>query len=220
MTKCIAIFGILVVFAFLNLSCGSLQMRSEVPSKPLIEKPIPSATPLPNPLEEEDEALAWNHPSWSKHLKNLVIQDLSKLEKAKDIKRFCPMYSNISQTNKIRMWANLIVAMTKFESSYNPKSTYQEAPPPAGPGTLSIGLLQMSYGDKHGDCPLKKSEGDLMDPLVNLSCGVKIFSYWVSTDGVIQNSANRGAARYWSVLRDGHHVDEIARLSMKSQGCI
>jgi hypothetical protein len=78
----------------------------------------------------------------------------------------------------------------------------------------SVGLLQLSYEDEpvyhleHLDRGVKSLE----DPLVNLRCGVKIMSALVARDGIVASSeggTHRGGGRYWSVLRVGHHIDEI-----------
>jgi hypothetical protein len=152
-------------------------------------------------------ALAWGHPEWSDALFIMVNDHLPEFDKAQDATRFCPTYAKLSSTDKIVMWSSLIVAVSKYESDYNPKSVYHEPPPLS---VDSIGLLQLSYGDKF--CPKSKAEGDLQDPYINLQCGVKIMASLIAQDSIVQNSAKRGAARYWSVLRDGHHPNDIAKI--------
>ena len=175
---------------------SSITGCQKVPTSPTIS--IPSqATPAIK--------LDWNHPDWSDALFGLVNDHFAEFDKAKDAARFCPKYLSLSKTDKIVMWSTLIVAVSKYESGYNPNSVFHE---PAPLNVDSIGLLQLSYGDTF--CPKSKSQGDLKDPFVNLNCGVKIMAKWINQDGVVQNSDKRGAARYWSVLRDGHHVKDIA----------
>jgi hypothetical protein len=111
--------------------------------------------------------------------------------------------------NSSKALANMFKTISKFESGWDPKQTYQEPPPPKGPGTLSIGLFQMSYGDGNG-CPRNKKEGDLMEPKVNIDCAVKKAVALVKRDGVL-SVEKKGLARYWSVIRPGHHKEEILR---------
>ena len=110
--------------------------------------------------------------------------------------------------------------MSKFESAWDPHDIYHE-PPPLNED--SVGLLQLSYADaasyhlEHLDSAKKSLE----DPLVNLRCGVQIFATLAAKDGLIASSAGgkyRGAARYWSVLREGHKIDQIRALTKKYVG--
>jgi hypothetical protein len=54
---------------------------------------------------------------------------------------------------------------------------------------------------------------------VNIRCGVRIMQTLLDQDGVVASSINgkyRGAARYWSVLRAGHKVDQIIALTRRN----
>ncbi|HEU4885972.1 MAG TPA: transglycosylase SLT domain-containing protein, partial [Longimicrobium sp.] len=119
--------------------------------------------------------------------------------------------SQLAADQQLRFWGELIVAMAKFESGWKPDVIFHEPPPL---GVDSVGLLQLSYEDQAGYKlePLDRARKSLEDPLVNLRCAVKIMAKLVKKDGVVARGAkkqSRGAARYWSVLREGHHVDEI-----------
>ena len=89
---------------------------------------------------------------------------------------------------------------------------------------MSVGLLMLSY--KKGEQaaysyePLDVKAKSLENPLVNLRCGVKVLTYWVKQDGVIAEGGDgdpAGAARYWSVLREGkkHHIIAIQEMVRK-----
>jgi hypothetical protein len=90
-------------------------------------------------------------------------------------------------------------------------------------GVDSVGLLQLSYEDEpiyHLE-QLDRNTRSLEDPLVNLRCGVKIMSTLVAKDGVVASSnggKHRGGARYWSVLRPGHHIDDIRNAAKAAVG--
>jgi hypothetical protein len=140
----------------------------------------------------------------------MIGEHLPTFAGASDVATFCPSFASLGEQQKTRVIAEMFVKIAKFESSWNPQTTFQEPPPPKGPGTISRGLFQMSYGDGSG-CPNTKAKGDLHDPIVNIDCAVKKAVVLVKKYGLIQNSANHGMARYWSVIRNGHHVDEIRK---------
>jgi uncharacterized membrane protein YphA (DoxX/SURF4 family) len=63
--------------------------------------------------------------------------------------------------------------------------------------------------------------GAAVSHLVNLRCGVKIMSTLVAKDHIVAASGggkHHGGARYWSVLRDGHHVEEIRKAARTAVG--
>jgi hypothetical protein len=64
--------------------------------------------------------------------------------------------------------------------------------------TLSVGLLQLSYGDqeRHAGCPLEPMEANITDPAVNLRCGVAILRNQLAT----RNTLFPRRYYYWSVL--------------------
>ncbi len=73
-----------------------------------------------------------------------------------------------------------------------------------GTNVISRGLLQISQSSSNQSaykCGTKKPE-DLHNPLFNLSCGVKIISYWTKDKSVLgSDTQNLGCGRYWSVCR-------------------
>lgn len=160
--------------------------------------------------------LSWDvkpqYKSWSAELLNAVTTRLESLEQGNP-KQFIVGYSGLSADNKIKFWSEIIIAMIKFESDFNPHSIYHEPPPL---GVDSIGLLQLSYEDRnlyHLE-PLDKNNKSLEDPLVNIRCGLTIFAHWMEKDRVVASGSggsSRGSARYWSVMREGanHHVAQI-----------
>ena len=119
-----------------------------------------------------------------------------------------------------KFWAELIIAIAKFESGWAPHNIFHEPPPL---DVDSIGLLQLSYED---EAPyhlehLNQASKDLENPLINLRCGLKIFSTLLARDGTVTrlvNQKHRGAAAYWSVIREGsgHHLADIRDLTKKN----
>lgn len=202
---CLSIISwfIIVYFIFIVVSC------SNTPAKPV---EIPASTTIPI----STKGLDWNIPEWDKILTGLVAKELPNLDAAeKDMERFCPGYARLDNYARVYAWSTLIVAIVKRESGYNPKSKMTESN-----GDVSQGLLQLTYGNSF--CPRSKSEGDLDDPRVNLSCGVQIIGSLVKKDKLVASGGYtkygappaKGAARYFSVLRVSdshrkHHLSEI-----------
>jgi hypothetical protein len=163
-----------------------------------------------------ESSLSWdNLPErkvWSDQLRASIAEFKTQLDQG-DPEAFISGYAALTPELQIKFWAELIVAVAKFESNWKPHTIFHEPPPL---GVDSVGLLQLSYEDQpnyHLE-PLDRAAKTLEDPLVNLRCGMKIMAKLVSRDGIVASSAgsrHRGAARYWSVLRagHGHHLDEI-----------
>jgi hypothetical protein len=133
---------------------------------------------------------------------------------------FAPGYSGLSTSDQVRFWAELFVAIARFESSWKPHTIFHEPPPL---GVDSVGLLQLSYEDEpnHHLEHLDRAAKSLEDPLVNLRCGVKIMSNLVAKHGVVASSngsQHRGGAAYWSVLRAGHKIDDIRKAAKTAVG--
>jgi hypothetical protein len=117
--------------------------------------------------------------------------------------------------------------MAKPESNFKPQSFYQEKFKDAqGRRVISRGLLQISHESANQPryaCDIKQPHS-LHDPKVNLSCGVKIMSKWVQTDGVISQQRwskdPKGGARYWSTLRPQRgKVQSIANFTRQLPFC-
>jgi hypothetical protein len=188
----------------------------------VIFRATPGAAPAPN----VPNTLSWDtadHPerqAWSTRLIDLTKGRRVDLEQGRP-EIFIPGYNGLpSAALKTKFWAELIVAMAKFESGWNPTNVFNEPPPLT---EKSIGLLQLSLGDQNNYTlnPHIQSENELKKPLLNLEWGVTIFAHWLAKDGIVASGAgnnSRGAARYWSVLRTGHKIDLIKALTKKNVG--
>lgn len=184
----------------------------------LVEAPKPDAG---DPLKPT--TLSWDtvlqRKAWSAQLIASVTERIAQLELGNP-NAFINGYSTLSPALRIKFWAELLIAVAKFESSWNPHDVFHEPPPL---GVDSIGLLQLSYQDQENYKlePLNHAARSLDDPLVNLRCAVIIFATLVERDKTVANSASgkfRGAARYWSTLRAGSKLDQIVALTKKNVG--
>ncbi|WP_373353349.1 hypothetical protein [Pseudoroseicyclus sp. CXY001] len=123
-----------------------------------------------------------------------------------DIGAWCPAYSGQSPEERTAFWAFLMSSLMRFESNYDPTTSYTEPfDDAAGNRVVSRGLLQLSIESANGyGCGIGEAE-ELHDPRTNLSCAVRIMDRWVGGDGVISGQTAsgswRGMARYWSPFR-------------------
>lgn len=199
---------------------------------PMIAMPAAFAAPpqahrlhIPTGGAASSISLSWEdgfHPmrkQWSQQLIVSVEQYKSQLDLGNP-DGFIAGYSGLSPNNQVKFWGELIVAMAKFESSWNPNDVYHESD-----GQDSVGLLQLSVGDQHNYhlSPPAHSEQGLKDPLVNIQWGVAILAHWMVRDRLIATGIagdNRGGAQYWSVLRGGpsHYYLEIKTLTKVHAG--
>lgn len=171
--------------------------------------------------------LSWDttdHPeraAWTAKLLELINQSRAEFEKGNP-ENFVAGYAGLTAPMQLKYWAELVVAMAKFESSWTPTEVFAEPPPL---GVNSIGLLQLSLKDQNTAAyhlqPRIAAEGELKEPLLNLGWGITILAYWLNKDGVVASgsgTSSRGGARYWSVLRAGHKLELIKALTKKNTG--
>lgn len=166
---------------------------------------------------------------WTEHLYSEVSKAKNLISvNPKGIRHLCPNYVNLTQEKRILFWTRLISIIASYESSYNPRTTYNE---PTMNGVKSVGLLQLSNLSSaipEYQCssvvPKEVSQNrsllkenkykkiitqNLMDPKKNLSCGVRIMNYWIGRDEVMVDNIKdtdgvrywRGLARFWGVFR-------------------
>jgi len=172
------------------------------------------------------QGLPWKKPTWDSVLIEHIERSMSDFDLARDdMRRFCPKYLLLDKKQRVNAWAHLMVAIARYESGFNPKARMTEST-----GQDSIGLFQLSYGDRF--CPKRKSQGNLEDPHINISCAVKLAALFVNRDKVVARGGyvSHGAAspkalsRYWSVIRTDtkvrkHKLKEIQSLARKAPGC-
>lgn len=199
----------------------------EIP--PEVSKPEPLPLPSSEPLAMS--ALAWENSSklerkqWSQYLMTLLTDEWSALLKGSDdIHKFCPRYFTLSTHDRANVWAQLVAAITKYESGYNPSARMRETTMGTDPVTkkpvYSEGLLQLSYQDITGwkFCKFNWSKDRLLsakdpkktilNPYINLHCGVGILAKQVQRSGKIM--LGRGA--YWAVIKTNNRHNKISQI--------
>jgi len=197
----------------------------------------PTLSPPPT-TQAAYEPLDWetsDHPerkAWSAAAEQMVLQKLSSFDQAQDAFMFCPNYPNLTQTQKVNFWAQLIVGVAYYESSWDPTSRYDETTlgidALTGQSVYSEGLLQMSYDDVQSypfcqfnwtlDKNLAPTDPNktILNPQINLDCGIQVLAEQIANYGFVVMSSHL----YWSTLRQGNStVAGIEQITQKLSFC-
>lgn len=153
--------------------------------------------------------------SWTRAAEHAVASSSLPRLIPTDATQFCPTYPKLGLTQRKQFWVALISAMSGPESNFRPASSYQERfSDRQGRPVVSRGLLQISQesaNQRRYGCDIRQANL-LHDPVINLSCGVRILSRWVQQDGLIASQHSpKGGGRYWSTLR--HQNGKTGRIS-------
>lgn len=206
-----------LILVFLMLA--SIAFLGGCKTEDKVETPQPTPTPIAD-FPKSDTSLKWddkhrNGKLWTQTTLDVIDDSNLPDSEPSDMAAYCPNYKKLSRNERGLVWANMAVAIAKRESGFKPDTVYKESN-----GVDSIGLFQLSYGDRF--CPKSKSKGDLRKGTVNITCAVKLMDYFVKQDNVVASGGYvkygakppKGLARYWSVIRDDdkkgkHHKREI-----------
>lgn len=173
--------------------------------------------------------LAWENASnpqrklWSAYLQDIILNKWnSLLTGANDITSFCPTYNRLSSEERANVWAQIFVAITKYESAYSPTSRMHETTMGTDPVTkqpvYSEGLLQLSYQDvqwapwcefdwnKDRNLSPTSPQKTILDPYINLNCGVGIMAGQIKRKG----SIILDSGVYWAVIKGNGKYQQIS----------
>jgi hypothetical protein len=172
-----------------------------------------------------------NAAQWTADAQDAIAKYAPDLIKgSNDIATFCPMYDRLGTQDRINFWVQLIAAMTKYESGFNPASRMIETTmgndPITGKQTASEGLLQLSYSDAKnyrrvvaaGVCAFDYSvdkqyavtdiRRTILDPKTNLACGIGILNRQIQRDHLIAESSNA----YWAVIKTNRSSNKLSAI--------
>jgi hypothetical protein len=206
--------GMLTILAEHN-RCNSQAPAQEQAVAQSEIKPAP-----PTPIAVQKEALGkpgWD-PAWDAIIeKALPAEFLTSSKVAKDVKPFCPHYSDMPVADRRAFWAYFFQALAGAEAGLEPTVTARHPQPEVSivdPVTKRIarteGLLQLAYmdSDRYGcdfdwerdkNLPVKDPNKTILQPETNLLCGMKILTNQVIT----QNKPLVTHTSYWSTLQPG-----------------
>jgi len=177
-------------------------------------KPAP-----PTPIDAKKAELGgktWD-PAWDQIVEQAIPAEMLSSQVPHDVKRFCPRFYTMSDTDKRVFWAYFFQALAGAEAGLNPTTRVRHTEPEVAVtdkvshrAVRSEGLLQLTYEDqKRYDCDFDwdkdrelKSDDPaktILQPKNNLQCGVKIL------DNQIINQRKSLVSRksYWSTLQPG-----------------
>jgi hypothetical protein len=201
MRKCL-----ISVIAVLSLSTAACFAQATKPAPP---------TPI-DAKKAELGGKTWD-PAWDTIVEQAIPAEMLSSRVPHDVKKFCPRFYTMSDTDKRVFWAYFFQALAATEAGLNPTSRVRHTEPEVAvtdkvthKAVRSEGLLQVAYQDqeRYGcdfdwtrDRELASDSPDktILQPKNNLECGVKILSNQIITQNrkLISNKA------YWSPLQPG-----------------
>lgn len=169
-----------------------------------------------NPPVDISFVLPWDNGArndWTKLTLGLIGGELwSKFSIIQDGPRLCPKWVGLSKDEQVLVLATAVAWTAYYESAWDPKMRFFET----SLGYYSEGLLQLSYQDKAWTpgCGFDKNDSakSILDPLLNLDCGLRIMANQISKDKKLILS--RGV--YWSTLQDGGRYSKVSDILAKT----
>ena len=177
-------------------------------------KPAP-----PTPIDEKKVELGgtpWN-PQWDQIIEKALPPEMLSSQVPQDVRRFCPRFYEMGETDKRAFWAYFFQALAGAEAGLNPNTSVRHTEPEVGKhdevsgrAMRSEGLLQLAYADQQrygcdfnwqADRALKAHDPakTILQPKNNLECGVKILVNQI----IVQHKPLLTSSGYWSTLRPG-----------------
>ena len=179
-----------------------------------------ATNPAPaTPIDEKKVELGgtpWN-PQWDQIIERALPQEMLSSQVPQGVRRFCPRFYEMAETDKRTFWAYFFQALAGAEAGLNPNTTVRHTSPEGtkrdevtGMAMRSEGLLQLAYADqkRYGcdfnwqvDRELKANDPakTILQPKNNLECGVKILVNQI----IVQHKPLLTSSGYWSTLRPG-----------------
>jgi hypothetical protein len=177
-------------------------------------KPAP-----PTPIDKKKAELGgtpWN-PKWDGIIEKALPEEMLSSQVPRDVRRFCPRFYDMSDTDKRAFWAYFFQALAGAEAGLNPKTRAHHTEPEvakrdevSGMSGRTEGLLQLTYADQkrygcnfnwQADRTLKPNDParTILQPKNNLQCGVKILANQI----IVQHKPLLARSGYWSTLQPG-----------------
>lgn len=180
--------------------------KPEKPLGPVKDEPIINRGPEGNngvlvlPGSNIDiPKLDWNNDDWSVHLFiELAKKGFTDLN-PRDAGSYCDKYSKLEEGDKLIFWANLMVGISKKESSYDKENLFK----------LDIANVNVT--------PYSCGVSNLKDFKENISCATKILYDLVKKDQYINIFVGewKGGAKYWNTLKVNTISDSLAESTRK-----
>jgi hypothetical protein len=149
----------------------------------------------------------WN-PEWDQIIEKALPAEMLSSRVPRDVRRFCPRFYEMGETDKRTFWAYFFQALAGAEAGLNPNTSVRHGEAEGAMVMRSEGLLQLAYADhkRYGcdfnwavDRALKANDPakTILQPKNNLECGVKI----LFNQTIVQHKPLLSRSGYWSTLR-------------------
>jgi hypothetical protein len=192
----------------------TLVLTFTIVSEAQATKPAP-----PTPIDKKKAELGgtpWN-PEWDQIIEKAIPAEMLSSQVPKDVRRFCPRFFDMGETDRRAFWAYFFQALAGAEAGLNPKTRAHHTEPEvavrdevSGMYGRTEGLLQLTYADQkryscdfdwQADRTLKPNDParTILQPKNNLECGVKILTNQIVT----QHKPLLTRGGYWSTLQPG-----------------
>src|SRR6516162_11309710 len=117
----------------------------------------PSVKPAPaTPIDAKKAELGGNtwNPDWDAIVEKAIPPEMLSREVPRDVRRFCPRFYDMSETDKRAFWAYFFQALAGAEAGLDPKTRAHHTQPEVsvpdvvtGMSGRTEGLLQLTYAD-------------------------------------------------------------------------
>ncbi len=210
--------GVLVLaagFAFTRSQAKQANVAQAASVKPVADaetKPAP-ATPIDAKKAELGDKI-WN-PEWDNFVEQAVPAEMLSSQVPHDVRKFCPNFYRMSDTDKRVFWAYFFQALAGAEAGLNPTTNVRhpqmaKVDKVTGQPVHSEGLLQLTFEDQKNygcdfdwdaDRKLPKNDPNrtILQAKNNLECGVKI----LDTQIIQHHRSLITKDSYWSPLQPG-----------------
>ncbi|HET9086106.1 MAG TPA: hypothetical protein VFN53_01145 [Acidobacteriaceae bacterium] len=209
--------GVSIALALVVSGC---KHRAAPPPKPMPApaqaKPVKVKQAPPTPIEVKRVELggpSWN-PGWDTFIERSLPRSMLSHRVPRDVRRFCPCFFTMSNTNKRAFWAYFFQALAGAEAGLNAKTNVLHTEVNMGIDRVSRqrirseGLLQLTYEDKtrYGcnfdweadrHLPLHDPRKTILNPENNLGCGIRILKRQIITE----RKPLFSPSSYWATLR-------------------
>lgn len=213
----IYLFALCVAVLFSPLACrrGHSQVAAASITPTPATKPAPP-TPLAEKKTELGDDTNWK-PQWDEVVETAIPPEMLSSQVPRDVRRFCPRFYEMEETDKRAFWAYFFQALAGAEAGLNPRTNVRHTQPEVAVVddvthqlVHSEGLLQLTYQDqqRYGcnfnwnidrHLPPHDPQRTILNPENNLKCGINILSNQI----IDQHKPIFAHTSYWSTLQPG-----------------
>jgi hypothetical protein len=214
--RAVVLICIAAQLSLASTGCHGTQAENKPdPAPPPAAVKIAPSTPL------NVKAAELGGPTWDKNWDIFIERSLPPAmltrRVPRDVRRYCPAFYSMSETDKRAWWAYLFQAMAAAEAGLNATTNVRHTEPEVavpdhvtGRIVHQEGLLQLSYEDsKRYGCafdwqadkrlPPHDPNKTILNPERNLACGIRILAHQI----IDQHKAIFSPTSYWSTLQPG-----------------